>query len=75
MIGSAGDGDGGTAAVDGVLTAEQVAGEVVAGLASERFLILPHKEVEEYRQRKSMDYDRWLGGMRKLRRRFGHPQA
>lgn len=73
MVGDIGDGDGGTAGVDGVLTPQQVAGEVVQGLADEKFLILPHKEVELYRQRKADDYDRWLGGMRKLRRRFGHP--
>lgn len=73
MTGDIGDGDGGTAGVDGMLTAEQVADAVVEGLASEKFLILPHKEVEEYRNRKTADYDRWLGGMRKLRRRFGYP--
>ena len=75
MIGSVGDGDGGTAAVDGVLSAGQVAGAVVEGLAEEKFLILPHKEVEEYRNRKTADYDRWLGGMRKLRKRFGYPST
>ncbi|MEH6634864.1 MAG: SDR family oxidoreductase [Halioglobus sp.] len=74
MIGDAGASDGGTAGVDGVLTPQQVAEEVVQGLASEEFLILPHKEVEQYRQRKTADYDRWLGGMRKLRKRFGHPE-
>lgn len=74
MIGSVGDGGGGTAGVDGVLTPQQVAEEVVTGLAAEQFLILPHKEVAIYRQRKADDYDRWLGGMRKLRRRFGPPQ-
>ena len=74
MVGDAGDGDGGTAGVDGILTTSQVADEVVAGLAREQFLILPHKEVALYRQRKAEDYDRWLGGMRKLRRRFGHPE-
>jgi NAD(P)-dependent dehydrogenase (short-subunit alcohol dehydrogenase family) len=73
MVGSVGDGDGGTAGLDGVLTPQQVAGDVVAGLASEQFLILPHKEVVQYRQHKADNYDRWLGGMRKLRRRFGHP--
>lgn len=46
---------------------EAVAESVVAGLADERFLILPHPEVAEYLQNKAADYDRWLGGMRKLR--------
>lgn len=45
-----------------------VAEAVVAGLADERFLILPHPEVEQYFQNKANDYDRWLGGMRKLQR-------
>ena len=69
-----GDSGGGTAGVDGVLTPQEVAAEVVEGLAEETFLILPHKEVIDYRKNKSDDYDRWLGGMRKLRRRFGNPQ-
>ncbi|MEE4145925.1 MAG: SDR family oxidoreductase [Halieaceae bacterium] len=73
MVGDIGDGDGGTAGVDGVMTPAQVADEVIAGLAAEQFLILPHKEVIEYRRRKTEDYDRWLVGMRKLRKRFGNP--
>ena len=71
MIGDSGD--GGSAGLDGVMTPEAVAAEVIAGLASEEFLILPHKEVIEYRQRKADNYDRWLGGMRKLRRAVGVP--
>ena len=53
---------------DGVLTPAQVAAVVVAGLAAERFMILPHPEVATYIRRKADDYDRWLAGMARLRR-------
>jgi NAD(P)-dependent dehydrogenase (short-subunit alcohol dehydrogenase family) len=55
---------------DGVLTPEAVADIVVEGLAAERFLILPHPEVATYIRRKADDYDRWLSGMARLRRRM-----
>lgn len=70
---TAGTEGGGVAGVDGMLSAEAVAEAVVQGLAAEAFLILPHPEVEEYRQNKARSYDRWLGGMRKLRRLFTDP--
>lgn len=73
MIAAAADGTGGTAGVDGVLSVEALADAVVKGLERESFLILPHPQVEAYRQHKAADYDRWLGGMRKLRRKFGTP--
>jgi NAD(P)-dependent dehydrogenase (short-subunit alcohol dehydrogenase family) len=50
------------------LEPEDVAQAVVEGIAAEKFLILPHPEVEQYFQNKANDYDRWLGGMRKLQR-------
>jgi NAD(P)-dependent dehydrogenase (short-subunit alcohol dehydrogenase family) len=55
---------------DGMLQPDDVAQSVIEGLAAERFLILPHPQVAEYMQRKAMDYDRWLGGMRRFRRKF-----
>ena len=51
-----------------LLAPEDVAEAVVRGIAEERFLILPHPEVLEYFRRKASDYDRWLAGMRRLRR-------
>ncbi len=60
-------GSGSPQSLDGVLTPDEVAGHVVEGLEVEQFLILPHKEVLTYMQRKTTDYDRWLGGMRRLR--------
>lgn len=53
----------------GVIEPDEVADAVIAGLADERFLILPHPEVHGYWQRKVDDYDRWLAGMRKLQAR------
>jgi NAD(P)-dependent dehydrogenase (short-subunit alcohol dehydrogenase family) len=54
----------------GTIEPEDVADAVVAALAEERFLVLPHPEVAGYEQRKAADRDRWLGGMRKLQRRI-----
>ncbi|HYZ97543.1 MAG TPA: SDR family NAD(P)-dependent oxidoreductase [Acidimicrobiales bacterium] len=54
------------AAVAGVLSPEAVADAVVAGVAEERFLILPHPEVATFEQRRAADRDRWLAGMRRL---------
>jgi NAD(P)-dependent dehydrogenase (short-subunit alcohol dehydrogenase family) len=48
---------------------EQVADAVLDGIRSEKFLILPHPEVADYFQRKATDYDRWLNGMRRMRKR------
>jgi NAD(P)-dependent dehydrogenase (short-subunit alcohol dehydrogenase family) len=56
----------GSAGLDGVLTAEQVAGDVVATMRDEKFLVLPHPEVAKYFLNKAQDYDRWIGGMQKL---------
>lgn len=46
----------------------EVADVVVDGLAEERFLILPHPDVERFFQNKANDYDRWIDGMRRLQR-------
>ena len=62
--------DEGVASLDGVLEPEQVADSVIDAMEREAFLILPHPEVQDYMQRKTADYDRWLKGMRKLRAAF-----
>lgn len=59
----------GNGQMDGIIEADQVAQMVVDALRAERFFVLPHPEVEEYVRRKANDIDRWLDGMRRLRRR------
>jgi NAD(P)-dependent dehydrogenase (short-subunit alcohol dehydrogenase family) len=54
--------------VDGVMTAETCVDAAIAGLRAETFVILPHPKVAEYMQLKAANYDRWIGGMAKLRR-------
>jgi short-subunit dehydrogenase len=66
---TAGNEDG-VASVDGMIEPEAVAQACVAAIAAEEFLILPHPEVLDYMRRKTADYGRWIGGMRKLNRRF-----
>lgn len=54
---------------DRVLTAEEVAEVILSGLRDGRFLILPHPEAGEFFQRRATDMDRWIDGMRRLRRK------
>ena len=58
-------GDGQT---DGIIEPEQLAETVLDALREERFYVLPHPEVEDYVRRKGDNIDRWLSGMRRLRR-------
>jgi len=59
-------GDGQT---DGIIEPEQLAQTVVECIREGRFHVLPHPEVEDYVRRKGDDVDRWLLGMRRLRRK------
>jgi NAD(P)-dependent dehydrogenase (short-subunit alcohol dehydrogenase family) len=54
---------------------EKVADAVLAGIADERFLILPHPEVAEFYANRASEPDRWLGAMNKLQRRLEDGQA
>lgn len=61
----------GVAAQDGMLEPEPVAQACLRAIRDETFLVLPHEEVLSYMRKKTENYDRWIGGMRKLNRRFG----
>jgi NAD(P)-dependent dehydrogenase (short-subunit alcohol dehydrogenase family) len=69
LMGPLEEGDPGARAVAAsgqIVTPEHVADIVVAGLAEERFLILPHPEVGTFWAQKASDPDRWLAGVRRL---------
>jgi NAD(P)-dependent dehydrogenase (short-subunit alcohol dehydrogenase family) len=66
---TAGNPDG-VASVDGMIEPEDVALACVRAIEAETFLVLPHPEVLEYMRRKTGDYDRWIGGMKKLNRKY-----
>lgn len=59
------------ASVDGMIEVEELADCVVAGMAREEFLILPHPAVRDYLLRKTTDIDRWLKGMARWRAQTG----
>jgi NAD(P)-dependent dehydrogenase (short-subunit alcohol dehydrogenase family) len=58
-----------------VLDPAAVAETVVDGLAAERFLILPHPEVQSMFAAKASDHDKWIGAMRRLRQKAGADPA
>lgn len=65
----------GQASQDGILEPEQVADACVEAIHDERFLVLPHPEVATYFKRKADDYDRWLAGMRRFKKRLQDAQG
>ncbi len=56
--------------VDGILPADTVADIVVTEALAGRFLILTHPQVATYFERKASDYDRWISGMQRFRRKL-----
>ena len=54
-------------AAGALLSGEDVADAVVAGLRDERFLILPHPEVQKMFAGKAADHDRWIASMQQVR--------
>ena len=63
-------GESHVAALDGMLEPEDAAAACVKAINEETFLALTHEQVVGYMQAKTANYDRWIGGMRKLNRQF-----
>lgn len=59
------------ASIDGMMEPGPVAEACVQTIRDETFLVLPHPQVLGYMRAKTENYDRWIGGMRKLNRQFG----
>ncbi|UOA27311.1 SDR family oxidoreductase [Pseudosulfitobacter sp. DSM 107133] len=59
------------AAIDGMMEPDVVAQACIETIRNETFLVLPHPEVMGYMRNKTDNYDRWIGGMRKLNRKYG----
>lgn len=59
------------ASLDGMIEPEAVAEACIRAIEEEIFLVLPHPDVLGYMRLKTENYDRWIGGMRKLNRIYG----
>ena len=62
--------DGGIAGVDGIVEPEAVAEVTLTAIEEKSFFALPHPRVAEYEVMRASQRDRWLGGMRKFRRKM-----
>ncbi|NWN90650.1 SDR family oxidoreductase [Marinobacter adhaerens] len=60
----------GVASLDGMLEPEPVADACLKAIEEETFLVLPHSQVLNYFRNKAENYDRWIGGMKKLNRAY-----
>lgn len=61
----------GVASMDGMLEPSDTAEACVKAIEEETFLVLPHPGVLDYMRKKTENYDRWIGGMKKLNRIYG----
>ncbi|MFC4726021.1 SDR family NAD(P)-dependent oxidoreductase [Glycocaulis abyssi] len=60
--------EGGAQGLGGYLEADEVAGILLKAMEEKRFLVMTHANTPGYVANKGQDRDRWVGGMRKLRR-------
>ena len=62
--------EGGVASSDGIIEPESVAEICMEAIDEERFLILPHQQVQGYIEFKAQNPDKWLAGMRTFQNRL-----
>lgn len=62
--------EGGVASSDGIIEPESVAEICMEAIDEERFLILPHQQVQGYIEFKAQNPDKWLAGMRIFQNRL-----
>lgn len=60
--------EGGAQGLGGYLEPEEVAATLLDAMDANRFLVMTHEKTPDYVAMKGADRDRWVGGMRKLRR-------
>lgn len=54
-------------AMEGVITPEECAVAIMAGIEAEAFMILPHQDVAGFYKQRALDPARWVNGMRRYR--------
>ena len=58
------------AALDGMLEPDFLVEKIQEGIDKKQFLILPHPEVQNYIEKKSINYDKWISGMARLKQKI-----
>ena len=58
------------AALDGMLEPDFLVEKIQEGIDKKQFLILPHPEVQNYIEKKSSNYDKWISGMARLKQKI-----
>jgi len=58
------------ASVDGMLEPNVLVEKIQEGIDKKQFLILPHPEVQNYIDKKSSNYDKWISGMARLKQKI-----
>ena len=58
------------AALDGMLEPDFLVEKIQEGIDKKQFLILPHPEVQDYIEKKSINYDKWISGMARLKQKI-----